>query len=107
MIASEWFTGRRLAVRRRLEVVPCTVEVEHTAEFLHAHVDLLDVDIRPGDSVIVADPPTQVEFGERVVCQRRATVMRAGVIQRLWTRFAGHLELTELYEVSFSSRRTP
>ena len=37
--------------------------------------------------------------------QRTATVTRAGRIERLWTKLAGHLELTELYEVSFSERR--
>lgn len=90
---------------RRTLAVPCTVEVEHTSEFLHAHVVLEGVNVGPGDEVRVINAPTEVAFGERVVCQRRAMVTRAGWLTRLWTRLAGHLELTELYEVSFSSRR--
>ena len=33
--------------------VPCTVEIEHTAESLHAHVELEGVEAGPGDRVIV------------------------------------------------------
>jgi hypothetical protein len=45
-----------------------------------------------------------VGFGERRVVERIATVERAGVIERLWTKLAGHFEMAELYEVSFSDR---
>jgi hypothetical protein len=86
--------------------VPCTVEIEQTSETLHAHVVLDgDVDIRPGDEVRVHDAPTHVAFGERLVVRRRATVVRAGPLQRLRARLEGYLELTELYEVSFSDGR--
>lgn len=91
---------------RRFDVA-CTVEVAHTSETLHAHVELDGVEIEPGDTVIVHDAPTQVAYGERVVCRRTATVERAGPLQRVWTRIASRFELTELYEVSFSQRRTP
>ena len=86
--------------------VPCTVEIEQTSETLHAHV-LLDgnIDIRPGDEVLVHDAPTEVAFGERLVVRRTATVVRGGVLDRLWARIEGYLELTELYEVSFSDGR--
>jgi hypothetical protein len=100
-VSTGWFSrGRRFDVA-------CTVEVEHTAENLHAHVELDGVEIEPGDSVTVHDAPTQVAFGEKIVCRRMATVERAGLLQRAWTRFASHFELTELYEVSFSHRRRP
>ena len=95
-----WLNGRRSVD------VPCTVEIEQTPESLHAHV-VLDAgfEIEPGDAVQVHDAPTSVPYGERLVVRRTATVTRAGRIERLWTKLAGHLELTELYEVSFSERR--
>ncbi|GJD99128.1 hypothetical protein [Methylobacterium isbiliense] len=93
-----------LGGRRRIEV-PCTVEIEQTAESLHAHVTLDGgLAIEPGDEVTVHDAPTEVPYGERIVVRRTATVVRAGAVERLWTRIAGHFELTELYEVSFSER---
>jgi len=86
--------------------VPCTVEIEQTSETLHAHV-VLDGDIRiqPGDEVRVHDAPTRVAFGERLVVRRTATVVRAGAFGRWRARLEGYLELTELYEVSFSDGR--
>ena len=95
-----WLNGRRTVE------VPCTVEIEQTPESLHAHVTLdADFDIEPGDEVLVHDSPVSVPYGERLTVRRTATVIRAGRLERLWTRLAGHLELTELYEVSFSERR--
>ena len=88
-------------LRRRFDV-PCTVDVEHTNDSLHAHVELDDFELGPGDEVIVHDPPTDVPFGGHVVQRCRATVVRAGVLDRLWTPVAAYLELTELYEVGFS-----
>ncbi|WP_409334225.1 hypothetical protein [Bradyrhizobium manausense] len=86
--------------------VPCTVEIEQTSETLHAHVVLDgDIAIRPGDEVRVHDAPTGVAFGERLVVRRTATVVRAGPLGRLLARIEGYLELTELYEVSFSDGR--
>ena len=86
--------------------VPCTVEIEQTSETLHAHVVLDgDIQIRPGDEVMVHNAPTHVEFGERLVVRRTATVTRAGPLDRLRARIEGYLELTELYEVSFSDGR--
>lgn len=85
--------------------VPCTVDVAQTVESLHAHVELLGVDVGPGDAVLVHDAPTGVGYGERLVCSRRATVTRAGVFRRVWTRLASRFELTLLYEVSFAPGR--
>lgn len=86
--------------------VPCTVEIEQTSETLHAHVVLDgDIHIQPGDEVMVQNAPTHVEFGERLVVRRTATVKRAGPLDRLRARIEGYLELTDLYEVSFSDGR--
>jgi hypothetical protein len=85
---------------------PCRVEVGHTAESLFAHVEIdSDFDMRPGDRVLVKNAPTETPFGYRVTVERRATIIRAGLIERLWTRFLGNFELTELYDVSFTNRR--
>jgi hypothetical protein len=46
-----------------------------------------------------------VQFGERAVFDRPATVERAGLLRRAWTRFAANFELGELYEVSFTPGR--
>lgn len=86
---------------------PCRIEVEHSDEHFHAHVKLAgDVPIYPGDKVRVHGDPIVVGFGESAVFNRTATVERATAIERLWTKFAGHFEMTELYEVSFTPRRT-
>lgn len=84
---------------------PCTIEIEHTADHLHAHVEL-DGDLRmePGDKVLVQGPPIHVPFGERLVVRRQATVSRASAAGRWWTRMTSALLLTELYEVSFTPR---
>jgi hypothetical protein len=89
---------------RAIELL-CTVDLEQTAESLHAYVEIEGFQIRPGDQVIVHDAPTRVEFGERIVCDRRATVIRAGFFGDLLARLRGYLELTDLYEVSFSDGR--
>jgi hypothetical protein len=64
-----------------------------------------DIDIRPGDEVRVHDAPTDIRFGERIVVRRTATVVRGSVMDRIRARIEGYLELTELYEVSFSDGR--
>ena len=90
---------------RRFDV-PCTIEVEHTNEHLHAHVALEgDVAIHPGDRVRVHGEAIHVEYGEAMSVSRIATVVRAGWLARQWTRFLASLEITELYEVSFSAGR--
>lgn len=84
----------------------CTVEIERSAETLHAHVVLdTDVDIRPGDEVFVHDAPREAAFGEKIAVRRTATITRAGLPERMWTRLAGNFELFELYDVSFTERR--
>jgi hypothetical protein len=95
---------RTLAGHRTIEV-PCTVDVAQTPETLHAHVVLEGIDVEPGDEVLVHGAPTHIGYGERIVCARRATVVRAGWLERAWTRLASRFELTLLYEVSFTPER--
>lgn len=90
--------------RQTLEV-PCTIEIEHTAESLHAHVDLKGaIELEPGDEVHVLGPPVQTHFGDRIVLDRMALVTRGSPVRRWFTRALAYLELTELYEVGFSAR---
>jgi len=86
--------------------VGCTIEIEQTGESLHAHVSLDDdVEIRPGDEVTIHGAPVTIAFGECINLRRTATVVRAGTLKRMVAHIAGYLELTELYEVSFSDGR--
>ncbi len=83
--------------------IGCTIDVEQSPDSLHAHVRLDgDIPIGPGDRVRVHGAPIRVAFGESVSLRRTADVIRATWLERLWTRFTAHLELSELYEVSFS-----
>ncbi len=94
-----------IALRRTRFDTPCRVEVELSDEFCRANVVLgNDYEVGPGDRVRVHGAPICVGFGERRVEDRIATVERASTVERLWTKFAGHFEMTELYEVSFSDR---
>jgi hypothetical protein len=89
--------------RQRIDV-PCTIDIENTFESLHAYVELDgNLPIHPGDEVLVHGDPVRVPYGERVTLRRRATVTRATALERWWTKLIARLELTELYEVSFSS----
>jgi hypothetical protein len=86
----------------------CRIEIEQSPEHFHAHVELAgDIEIQPGDQVRVHGGPIMVGFGERRVFDRNATVRRAGLLRRAWTRFASNFELAELYEVSFTPGRLP
>ena len=53
------------------------------------------------------DAPTDVRPSATASsCAARAVVTRAGAIERAWTRLLGNFELTELYDVSFTERRS-
>jgi uncharacterized Zn finger protein len=85
--------------------VECTIEVSHTFESLHAHVELDgNIAIYPGDEVIVHGAPIKVPYGEQATIRRMATVIRAGKLERMWTKATGRLEMMELLEFSFSER---
>ena len=94
------------ALRRTRFDTLCRVVIEHSDEFLCAHVELGDVAIGPGDRVRVHGAPIVIGFGERLEVERLATVERAAWHERVWTKFTGHFEMTELYDVSFSDRTT-
>ena len=90
------FTGPR-------EDVMCTVHVVNTFESLAAHVELDgNVEIKPGDEVLVHGKPIVVPYGETTAERRRATIKRAGWIERKWVKMTGDLEFMELLEFSFS-----
>ena len=89
---------------RRTVEAACLVEIEQTAESLHAHAVPEGIEIRPGDVVVIHDGPAKVRFGERISQPCRVTVTRAGPLARAWTRAAALLELTELYEVGFAPK---
>ena len=89
--------------RERIDV-PCTIDIENTFDSLHAFVELDgNLPIHPGDEVLVHGDPVRVPYGEKITLRRLATVTRATPIERAWTKLIARLELTELYEVSFSS----
>lgn len=88
---------------KETEQVPCTVEVSHRFESLHAHVRFNNgAVVHPGDEVLVHGTPIMAAWGEVVVEDRTATITRASLVERLWTRLTGDLEFMELCEFSFS-----
>jgi hypothetical protein len=91
---------------RRIEVA-CTVDIEQTADSLHAHVVPEGIDVGPGDRVLVHGAPSRIAFGESVTLRCSATVIRATAIGRLWARFASLAEFTALYEVGFERKESP
>lgn len=85
------------------EDVPCTVEVSHCFESLHAHVRFNNgAVVHPGDEVLVHGAPVLAAFGEVIVADRVATITRATALERWWTRLTGDLGFMELCEFSFS-----
>ena len=88
---------------RTTEIAPCTVEVSHTFESLHAHVRFNNgAIIHPGDEVLVHGKPILASYGEILTEERTATIRRAFFIERIWTRLVGSLEFMEICEFSFS-----
>jgi uncharacterized Zn finger protein len=88
---------------RERETAPCTVEISHCFESLHAHVRFNNgAVVYPGDEVKVEGPEIMAPFGEVVREDRTATIIRASGIERLWTRLTGDFEIMELCEFSFS-----
>jgi hypothetical protein len=87
--------------------VHCTLDVAQTPETLHAHVELFGIDIDPGDTVLVHGAPIALAYGDSLICERTATVVKAGALSRLWTRLTARFELEVLYEVGFLPRSRP
>jgi len=89
--------------RKNTEDVPCTVEVSHRFESLHAHVRFNNgAVIHPGDEVLVHGSPIMAAYGELIIEDRQATITRASLLERLWTRATGDFGFMELCEFSFS-----
>ncbi len=88
---------------REIEKAPCTVEISHCFESLHAHVRFNNgAVIYPGDEVKVQGPEIMAPFGEVVSEDREAIIVRASKLEQLWTRLTGDFEVMELCEFSFS-----
>ncbi len=93
--------------RKTAEDVPCTVEVSHRFESLHAHVRFNNgAVVYPGDEVLVHGAPILAAYGELIIEDRQATITRASRLERLWTRATGDLGFMELCEFSFSDEVT-
>ncbi len=85
------------------EDVPCTVEVSHRFESLHAHVRFNNgAVVYPGDEVLVHGTPIMAAFGDVIIEDRTATITRASALERLWVRLTGDFDFMELCEFSFS-----
>ena len=92
---------------KEYEYAPCTVEVSHKFESLHAHVRFDNgAGVHPGDEVTVKGPPVMAPYGEVVIEKREARIARASTLERWWTRLTGDLEFMELCEFSFSEEAT-
>jgi hypothetical protein len=95
-----------LSARQTFEV-PCSIEIEHSPRSLHAHVEIdREIEIQPGDQVLIQDAPARIPYGKRILLRRTATIIRAGFLERMCTRARANFELTELFDVSFTDRRT-
>ncbi|MEM0900860.1 MAG: hypothetical protein AAGI92_13020 [Pseudomonadota bacterium] len=89
------------------EQVPCTVEINNTFEQLGGHVRFDGgVTVEPGDEVLVHGSPVMVPYGEMQTFRRNATITRASLIERIWTRLTGDFEMMELCEFSFTEEVT-
>ena len=63
---------------KQKEEVPCTVEVSHRFESLHAHVRFNNgAVVHPGDEVLVHGAPILAAYGELIIEDRQATISAA------------------------------
>jgi hypothetical protein len=81
----------------------CLLDFEQTPYSFHAYAIPLDIDIQPGDEVLLLDAPSGIGFNEQMVREGRISVRRAGPLRRAWTRAIEIFSLTELYEVGFDA----
>ena len=92
---------------REIERAPCTVEISHCFESLHAHVRFNNgAVVYPGDEVQVKGPEIMAPFGQIVCEDREAIIIPASKLEGLWTRLTGEFEVRELCEFSFSEEVT-
>ena len=99
-----WGVGRAIFGGAETLEVPCSVDIERTADSFHAYAVPEDVFLNPGDQVIVHGTTGRVEFGERYTFETSATVIRANAFQRFWTQWVAIFELTELYHCGFEPK---
>jgi hypothetical protein len=93
------------ALMRRKETVDCTVEINNTFEALGAHLRFDNgVVVHPGDEVLVHGAPVSIPYGASQNFRRKATITRAGFLERAWIRATGDLDMMELCEFSFTER---
>jgi hypothetical protein len=88
----------------RIVALTCEIDIEQTFDSFHAHAIPEGVEIGAGDRILVHGVPADLGFGISFTGQRPATLFRANIFVRLWTRFAAIFEVTELYEVGFQPR---
>ncbi len=93
------------AGKRRIDTT-CTITVKHTEETLEAHVELHD-GLLPdvGDKITVYGAPISVDYGREMTLTRPASLVRGTALDKLRLKVGAMFELTELYEVSFSTGR--
>ena len=96
----------RLTGGRSFEV-PCAIDIEQSFDSLHAHAIPEGVSLRPGDRVVVHGLPASIGHGEAMRFEARATVIRAGWLERAWMEASAILELTELYHCGFEPKEAP
>ena len=99
-----WGVGRAIFGGGETLEVPCSVEIERTADSFHVYAVPENVFLRPGDRVVVHGTPDRVEFGERYSFETHATVIRANAFERFWTQWVAIFELTELYHCGFEPK---
>jgi hypothetical protein len=89
--------------RARIVEARCLLDLEQTPSSFHAYAIPLDIDIQPGDEVLLHDAPSGIGFNMQLTRECRMTVRRAGPLRRAWTRVSEIFSLTELYEVGFDA----
>lgn len=94
-VLAGWFAWRR-TVR-----VPCAIDLEATQAHFHAHVELQGIDPNEGDAVLVHNAPDHIALNEVRRYQSEATIERASLPKRMWTRLVGRTHITDLYDVGF------
>ena len=94
--------GAALMFQRRIDAT-CLVDIEKSPHSFHAYAVPDNVEIMPGDEVLIHDAPIRIGYGEALRRECRITVRRAGPIARAWTRATSVFLLTGLYEVGFEA----
>jgi hypothetical protein len=102
-MTDHWGVGRAIFGGKTVEV-PCTVEIERTADYFFANAIPEGIELRPGDRVLVHGTPDHIEFGGKLSFETTATVYRAGALERFWTQWSALFEITELYHCGFEAK---